>query len=173
MTRSLPLGPGGSAAPDDTRAFGVKVFYKCKLNTTLLERRGAHSWLWLEYNAWNDKLFSGSEWIAANTPDCCTQLRQEYKYDFWLQAQLSLRCFLQLHAGHNIKGSSVPSNLWAFFFLYTPAIFYFILVWKVSKWMYYSLERRKLQLGPFKITRCFLNITRIFITPFQDILDAR
>lgn len=49
MTRSLPLGPGGTAAPDDTRAFGVKVSYKHKLNTTLVERRGAHSWPSLEY----------------------------------------------------------------------------------------------------------------------------
>jgi len=72
------------------------------------------------YNAWND---SDSEWIAANTPDCCAQLR--YQDDFTLQAQLSLRSFLQLHAGQNIKGLSVQyfSN---FFFLFSFGNFFFL-----------------------------------------------
>lgn len=64
------------------------------------------------YNAWND---SGSEWIAAKTPDCCAQLRQEYKYGFSLQAQLSLRSFLQLHAGQNIKGLCSAFQTLSFF----------------------------------------------------------
>ncbi len=172
MTQGLPLGPGGSAAPDDTRAFGVKVSYNCKLNTTLVERRGAHSWLWLEYNAWNDKLFSGSEWIAANTPDCCTQLRQEYKYDFWLQAQLSLRCFLQLRflqRRTQYKGIVCAFQSLTFFLFGYSSDFLFYFGVK-------SVKVNVLVIGEEKvatITRCFLNITRIFITPFQDILDAR